>query len=319
MNAGRGYGLVELMVALVIGSIVIAAALGAWLRARALGDTLEAGARLQDTAQYALSLLASDLRMAGYFGLTRTDVAADPTLSFPARCGGTPWLTSIDPAVGGIDGGYLAVANCAASGGGARAGSDVLLLRRASAVRMAPQRATFAAADQDRVLVVTDHGSGRIFVPAQTGNRLPAGYATADVVGVSPQADTRALLVHAYYVSRDSTGARGWPALRRKVLVAGPDVGDEEVIAGIEDLQLRFGYDDDGDGDVDRYADPAAPPAGSTPVAVQVCLCVVADVRDASTGDQRVPACGSRPAWTATDRRPRLVVSRTVALRNTGP
>jgi type IV pilus assembly protein PilW len=319
MNTRRGYGLVELMVALAIGAIVVAAALAAWLRARALGDTLEAGARLQDTAQYALSVLASDLRMAGYFGLTRRSVTADPTLAFPARCGGTPWLTAIDPPVAGVDDGYLAVANCAASGGGARPGTDVLLLRRASAVRMAPQRDTFAAVDHDRVLVVTGHDSGRIFVPSQTGNRLPSGYATADVAGQSPQADTRALLVHAYYVSRDSTGARGWPALRRKVLVAGPDVSDEEVIAGVEDLQLRFGYDDDGDGDVDRYTGPTAPPAGSTPVAVQLCLCVVAERRDASTGDQQVPACGTRPAWTATDRHPRLVVSRTVALRNTGP
>ena len=117
MNARRGYGLVELMVALAIGAVVIVAALGAWLRARALGDTLEAGARLQDTAQYALSLLASDLRMAGYFGLTRQSIAADPTLTFPARCGGTSWLTSVQPAIVGIDGGYLAVANCAACGG----------------------------------------------------------------------------------------------------------------------------------------------------------------------------------------------------------
>lgn len=319
MKGRRGYGLVELMVALSIGAIVIVAALGAWLRARALGDTIEAGARLQDTAQYALSLLAADLRMAGYFGLTRRSIVADPTLAFPARCGGTSWLTSIQPAVAGIDDGYLAVANCAASGGGARAGSDVLLLRRASAVRMTPQRDTFAAADQERALVVTDHDSGRIFVPAQAGNRLPAGYATADVAGEPPQADTRALLVHAYYVSRDSTGVRGWPALRRKVLVAGPDVGDEEVIAGVEDLQLRLGYDDDGDGDVDRYADPDAPSAGTTPVAVQFCLCVVAEAKDASTGDQMVRACGNRPAWIATDRRPRLVVSRTVAIRNAGP
>ena len=316
MRTRRGYGLVELMVALSIGAVVIAAALGAWLRARTLADTLEAGARLQDTAQYALSLLASDLRMAGYFGLTRQSIAADPTLAFPARCGGTSWLASIQPAITGIDAGYLAVANCAASGGGPRAGSDLLLVRRASAVRMTPQRDTFTATDRDRALVVTDHDSGRIFVPAQTGDRLPAGYATADVAGESPRADTRALLVHAYYVSRDSTGRRGWPALRRKVLVAGPDVDDEEVIAGVEDLQLRFGYDDDGDGDVDRYADPAAPPAGSTPVAVQLCLSVVAEARDASTGDQSIRACGNRPAWTATDRRPRLVVSRTVAIRN---
>ena len=75
----------------------------------------------------------------------------------------------------------------------------------------------------------------------------------------------------------------------------------------------------DGDGDVDVDADPVAPSAGTTPVAVQLCLCVVAEARDASTGDQLVRACGNRPAWIATDRRPRLVVSRTVAIRNAGP
>lgn len=319
MIRARGFGLVELMVGLVLGTFVVAAALQTYARARDARTALDGRARLQEAARQALDLVATDLRMAGYYGLANRPIDADPTFAFPAKCGGPSWVTSVDRAVDGMNNRYLALANCAASGGGYAAGTDVLVLRRASAVRIAPQRPSVASPDQARVLVVTGHGGGRIFVPAQMGNRIPAGYATSDPVGVSPQADTRAMLVHAYYVSTGSTGAPGQPALRRKVLVAGPDVSDEEVMPGIEDLQLRFGLDDDGNGTVDRLVDPGGVPATSRPVSVVVCLRVVAEARDPGLARQPVPGCGDRPASVATDRRPRLVVTRTVALRNARP
>ena len=66
-----------------------------------------------------------------------------------------------------------------------------------------------------------------------------------------------------YYVSRDSTGRRNWPSLRRKRLVGGtrPAFQDEELVSGIADLQVTIGLDDpaDLDADVDRWINPGEP------------------------------------------------------------
>jgi len=256
--------------------------------------------------------------MAGFWGLTNRSeaITANASLSFPAKCGGIAWITQAQRHVDGTNNSYLVLPNCAAGGGGARPGSDVLVLRRASAERISPQRPIVNAADRDRVLVITSHTDGEIFVPADIANQVPAGYATSDVSGEPPQADTRPLLVNAYYVSTGSSVSRDHPALRRKTLVAGPDVTDQEVIAGVEDLQFQLGLDTDGDHSADVFVNPDSIPPGARPVSVRVWLRVRAEERDPSLGTQVIEACADRASSTATDSHRRLLVSRTIRIRN---
>ena len=166
------------------------------------------------------------------------------------------------------------------------------------------------------MLVITDHTSGQIFVPAAIGNQIPAGFATSDTAGTAPQADTRTLLVNAYYVSAGSSVAPGYPALRRKTLVAGPDLADEEVIAGVEDLQFQLGLDTNGDSDADLFVNPGPVPLGARPVSVRVWLRVRAEERDPAVGSQRIEPYADRAAVTTTDARRRVLVSRTLQIRN---
>ena len=68
------------------------------------------------------------------------------------------------------------------------------------------------------------------------------------------QREVRDMVVQAYYISTDSDGRPGMPALRMKMLssVGGaPDFIDQEILRGVEDLQIQFGVDpgDDLDGD----------------------------------------------------------------------
>ena len=55
--------------------------------------------------------------------------------------------------------------------------------------------------------------------------------------------EVRNLVLQGYYISQDSDGFDGLPALRRKSLVAGPDFIDEEIMRGVEDMQVQFGID----------------------------------------------------------------------------
>ena len=74
--------------------------------------------------------------------------------------------------------------------------------------------------------------------------------------------ETHNLLVNSYYVSADSDLIPGVPTLRRKSLVskAGvPDIEDEEVAPGVENIQVQLGVDVDDDNTVDRYVNPGDP------------------------------------------------------------
>jgi type IV pilus assembly protein PilW len=313
-----GLGIMELMIAMAIGTFLIAGAISIYLKARDVRAALDTSARLQETARYALATIEADIRMAGFWGLTSRGeaITASASLTFPAKCGGTEWVTQTLRHVDGANNAYLALPNCAAANGGAMPGTDVLVLRRASAERISPQQQTINAADRDRVLVITSHVDGQIFVPADIGNQIPAGYATSDVAGRPPEADTRALLVNAYYVSNGSSLSPGYPALRRKSLVAGPNISDQEVIAGVEDLQFQVGLDTDGDLDADLFENPGAFTPGAKPVSVRVWLRVRAEQPDPSLGAQTIEAGADRPSSIATDHHRRLMLSGTFRLRN---
>ena len=95
-----------------------------------------------------------------------------------------------------------------------------------------------------------------------TDGQVPATFAVMDP-GAS---ETHNVVVHAYYVKSLGPNAAGVAqyALYRRSLTAGPSIIDEEVIPGVEDLQVQFGIDAAPlDGSTDRYVNPDAVPAGA--------------------------------------------------------
>jgi type IV pilus assembly protein PilW len=80
---------------------------------------------------------------------------------------------------------------------------------------------------------------------------VPPGYDAAS--------ETRDLVVHAYYVDNTSSFADGIPSLRRQTLVDGGVIEDQEMVSGVENLQIQLGLDTNGDGSVERYVDPDSP------------------------------------------------------------
>ena len=315
----EGVSLIELLVALTIGLVMMVGAVTVYLKARDTYAASESTARLQETARYALNAIESDLRMANFWGLhNRADfVSANTASTFPA-CGTiTNWATDVANYVAGNNNGYAL--SCAASGGGATSNTDVLITRHASAVRLSPQSPTIATPYRTHVLVVSSRTAAEIFVPEDLSGAIPTGYATSDPTGAPPLADTRQMTVNAYYVSRDSSVATGYPALRRKVLIAGPAISDEEVIPGVEDLQFQIGVDTTGDANADLFVNPGSVPAGGLPVSVRVWLRIRAqdidvahkDTQAYTYADQSIPAPG--------DMYRRLLISKTIQLRNARP
>ncbi len=110
--AARGVSLIELMVAMTIGVILMAGAVTVYVKARDTYSTMDTTARLQETAQYALALIESDVRMSGYLGLMSrpelvTNIAGDLTDPAGDAVGlngcGDNWATDLANSVTGWD------------------------------------------------------------------------------------------------------------------------------------------------------------------------------------------------------------------------
>ncbi len=92
-----GFGLLELMIAMVIGLILMAGVIELYIGNKAAYQTSEAMSRLQENARYAMYQLQKDIRMAGY-----VDCAPNMVSHLdPAGTGYDDTLFNLDQAVGG--------------------------------------------------------------------------------------------------------------------------------------------------------------------------------------------------------------------------
>lgn len=93
----RGFGLVELMIAVVIGLILIAGVTEIFLSSKRTYATTNELSRLQENARYAAHMLTQDLRMAGFSGCS----PKVRNMLNPAGTGYSKTLWDVNQAVGG--------------------------------------------------------------------------------------------------------------------------------------------------------------------------------------------------------------------------
>jgi hypothetical protein len=167
--------------------------------------------------------------------------------------------------------------------------------------------------------------ANRLQIYAVRDTSLSAHFLFADgnVPGpVDEDHEVHDLVVRTYYVAQDSVGQRGLPALRVKSLTrsgTGLIFDDDEIMSGIEDLQVQFGISPDGTGRVSYYVEPDSPAlAGAQIVSVRVWLRVRADEAEPSFVDAqtyRYADVSFTPSGAQRNFR-RVLMSRTITLRN---
>jgi len=252
INSNRsqsGMTMVELLVALAIGSFLMIGAVQVYNQSRQAYVINDSIARVQETAQFAMDTIEADLRMASNWGQNsrassvngRSEIGdADPlNLTPPGGCGANWALDLLQPLAGSNNAYTLA---CAAEGG-VQANSDVFTTRRATVAA--------TALEAGRIQIQTTRIQGELFAD---GN-IPAGFDALT-------SETHNLLVNSYYVAASSTLIPGVPTLRRKTLIGGaggPTIVDQEIAPGVENIQLLLGVDVDEDNTVDRYVNPGDP------------------------------------------------------------
>lgn len=310
-----GVTLIELMVALAIGMFLMAGAVTVFMQGRQTFRLTESISRLQENGRFALDAIEPDIRMANYWGLTtrgnRVEGRAAATLTAGAghdACGEN-WAIDLETPVTGSNGSYP----WPCAGRGASATADTLTIRR-----VAEEEPTLPLATGTLYVQSARFEDSLIF----TGPTLPTGYNTTTN-------ETHRLIASGYYIGQSELFGNAVPALRMKTL-AGNAIRDEEVLPGVDDMQIQFGVDTDpvgtaNRGSIDRYVNPGDPildPADPSYLpdaeilAVRIWLRIRAerievgftDTTAYQYADQNLPAPG--------DGFRRIVVSKTIFLRN---
>lgn len=328
MRQQRGVGLIELMVAMLIGLFLILGAVTVFNQSRNTYRASEGVARLQETARLAMDVIESDIRMANYWGMNnradyiinRAGPSQPPPAEFNAQqqtnvslCGtaASNWVINLDEYLGGSNNSYGL--QCAASN--YQGGSDVVVIRRANEARP-------LALDPNRVYLQTSRIQGTLFVP-NAACTLPTDPTCIPPAYLPPASESRELEARAYYVSSQSTLRNDVPSLRRKrfasVNAALPAnaVLDEEIVSGVEDMQIRLGVDTNGDSNIDQYVNPGAVPGNAAVVSVTVWLLVRAEDQDFGHRDETAyQYADMAAAITPNDNYRRILVSKTIHIRN---
>lgn len=311
-----GVTMVEILVALSIGSFLMIGAVQVYNQSRHAFTINDSVARVQETAQFALDTLEADLRMASSWGMHSRGTSVEgrsllvdpnPTgLDEPLDCG-SGWSLDLARPVSGSNNSYDLP--CAAVSG-ARPSSDSITIRRAT-IGVMPL-------DAGRLQIQTTRVQGEIFDDG-----------TVPPLFDPLESETHNLLVNTYYVADESPLIPGVPTLRRKTLqTAGgvPVIVDQEVAPGVENIQLMLGVDVDADNSVDRYVNPdhdildptnVAFIPGARIITARIWLLVRGVNPELGIEDTTSYAPGDVVLGTYSDNFRRMLVSKTILLRNT--
>jgi type IV pilus assembly protein PilW len=310
----RGFSLIELLVGLGIGVFLIAGTLSVYQESQSAILTSERMARMQESGRYAISVIEEDIRAVGLWGkLNSTEFVAgratpaDPVdIAVSSDCESN-WAVNIDTPIQGSEDNNMYAASCL-GGVGYVTDSDVLVLRYAD-----HRDLTVADLRPGGLYLRSDQTHAEIFA----GTTLPGGFAT--------DAQLNELHSTAYFVSSSSDSNPDVPSLRRAIVDTSggqPAIVTEEVISGIEDMQVQYGVDLNNDGSANSYVGADLVADASQIVSLRLWLRTRTEQEELGYEDDRVWLYSETrfvpTATTATDDDAfrRAVVSKTIELRN---
>ncbi|MGX2042137.1 PilW family protein [Methylocaldum sp. MU1018] len=261
----RGISLVEIMVALTLSLLLTGGALTVYLGSRQSYRANDAMARLQENARYAFEILGRDLRMAGYRGCAGEAATVTNTLNdskdflwnFDQPIYGyeavspSQWNQSPDNAITNPLGGRDIVVARGTFGNGTRVlqqpgNTDDPGLPGSADIKVT-QGSGLTIGD---IVLVTDCLAAAVFqvtnqniaggfdnVVHNTGGTLIPGNATKQLGKSYEGGELQRISTKIYYIRNNPAGQ---PALYRKEGAGNA----EEVVEGVQDMQILYGVDD---------------------------------------------------------------------------
>jgi len=259
----QGFSLIEMMLAMLIGTIILAGIFTVFANTREAQRTMDQHLTMVGDGRFAIELLTYDLRHSSIYGGTNLatliecraeDFGCAVVPARPANDCLPGWSHDLDIAIHTPTAAELAV--YVANGcpiDNHVANTDVIVVRYAD---------SNPVADADLVAntayVRSNYRAGKLFVGTDYG---VFGGDTGDAFTQNYQ-----LITRAYYISSyTDTVGDGIPSLRRIELeaalpdgTAGTVLNDQVLMPGVENLQIQYGIDTDGDGEINKYVDASS-------------------------------------------------------------
>lgn len=276
-----GFTLVELMVALAIGSVLLLALAAMFIGTSNSRNELDKSSRQIESGRYAMQVLSDEVRHAGYYGA----LANAPTLpisvtSLPDPCSTS--LTIVRQSIGlplqGYAGAATAPITCLGAVAGYKALSGVIVVRRAdtTVAIAAPTSPYFniqasGCAGDSFAYVLDSYASPGNFTVHSNASPGCLPLISAPLAKITP------LYTRIFFVSTCSgtdcsaAGADTVPTLKRIDITADGVGAPTAIVDGIEDIQFEYGIDSAGnDGTPDAYTGSPAFADWANAMAVRV-------------------------------------------------
>ena len=329
-----GFTLIELMVSLVIGLLLSAAIVKIYADTSQIYRFQGAVSEVQENGRFASAFLRRTARLAGNFGCDASKPISASTLS-DAEATRLEFYSMASPLpqpaqpIGGVDGGGTNPDELilrGSTGGGVRlvanpgGPADDLMVESDSGITVVAD--TFG--------VISDCDRTDIFKINSVGNAAAGDTIDFDgTLGATYTTDRGARVQEIESIRYCIGQANAWTAandLQALLLLRNPRAGQtcardgEELVEGIQNLQVRYGIDTNNDGFANRYI--TAPAAGSTDWANVTTLRVELVARSLANGITRTPVPytleGNVITPAAGDLHLYKVMTSTITLRNKG-
>jgi len=292
-----GITMVEIMVALALSLVILAGVMHIFISNKQTYRVQEAFARLQESGRFATHFITKDLRMAGYVGcggkisnpVNMTDLYPPPNGDNIADVVGTFNGSGIE----GFQTANLPLAltdSIMLSSSDVVPGTDIVRIKRAAStgVRLKGNMNTVNANVQldastaagvfqtDDYLFISDCEAADVFVAnnvSSSGTTTTIAHSDSVNMGnflskpYQDDAEIYKFVSTTYYIGYNEAGE---PALFRQTLGNAASMNVEELVEGVEDMQLLYGEDSDDDGTPNRYVDSGTVADWSNIVSVRI-------------------------------------------------
>ena len=262
-----GFSLIELMIGMVIGLLVTGIVITVFSQSKKSYSQDEEIAQLQENGRYALQLLTRELAMAGYAGPIyivgdiSTSVAGNP-------CGFADWYKIIEEPI-------IFPSTAPTCISGVKADTDILVIKRVAGVATATQSAN--------KLYLQTSGTGGSIQQSIAGS------------SASPPFTDWEYIVRIYYIKDKTVDGETIPTLRRAQLKSDMTWRDEELVMGIENIQISFGIDSDSNSAVDTYKTSPSAAELKQAATAKVDILVRSINKDYSYTNEKTYYAGSTP------------------------
>ena len=263
-----GLSIIELMISIALGLMILTAVISVFVNASTARNEVERTSRQIENGRFAVELLSDDLRVAGFYGemgiasLPATGALADAEHN-PCSTTAANWGKAMNFHVLGYDNGTGVPACVPAS---LMAGTDVVVVRRVKTC-VAGVDGCEAATSVKPYLQVSLCETELAVKPYVIGLQGTADFTQLHLrdCTTSPPgtvAGRRQYLVRIYFISTDNGAGQPIPTLKvmELELKSGAiDMVERPLVEGIQNFNVEYGIDTDGDGTVDAYSTaPAA-------------------------------------------------------------